>query len=305
MSGYVDSWTVEQDGITYRVDLDPDTDSTPDDAECYSPSDIKAYRDDLWSYVGVTVTPLVAGAGASAATWGVEYGVMPAETEPWQGGMHDRTVIDRAVIEREYVPELIVEARAELRKLREALSALALNDCPATHVRTEGIPVPGKVYCQRAEGHITQTRHRVMEYEWGQVCQHPDYEGCPECDPGYADTPETLTWESAGHDDEPRDQNADTALVAHGYWSLGPESDGQWSVVLVEQDEHLDIVSERSWYGPSEEAVKETARKLEAREMPLITEPGSVFRVDGEELRTACGHSFATCHTDHCFRGGG
>ena len=31
-------------------------------------------------------------------------------------------------------------------------------------------------------------------------------------------------------------------------------------------------------------------------------EPGSVIRIDGQELRTACGHSFATCHTDRCFR---
>lgn len=36
-------------------------------------------------------------------------------------------------------------------------------------------------------------------------------------------------------------------------------------------------------------------------------EPGSVIRIEvdaGEivELRTACGHSFVTCHADHCFR---
>jgi hypothetical protein len=26
--------------------------------------------------------------------------------------------------------------------------------------------------------------------------------------------------------------------------------------------------------------------------------------IDGQELRTQCGHSLATCHTDKCFRGG-
>lgn len=33
-------------------------------------------------------------------------------------------------------------------------------------------------------------------------------------------------------------------------------------------------------------------------------EPGSVIRMGGQELRTACGHSFVTCHTEHCFREG-
>jgi hypothetical protein len=32
-------------------------------------------------------------------------------------------------------------------------------------------------------------------------------------------------------------------------------------------------------------------------------EPGSVMHMDdGITLRTACGHSFITCHTDRCFR---
>jgi PIN domain nuclease of toxin-antitoxin system len=33
------------------------------------------------------------------------------------------------------------------------------------------------------------------------------------------------------------------------------------------------------------------------------SEPGSVMHMDdGVTLRTACGHSFAHCHTDRCFR---
>jgi hypothetical protein len=50
-----------------------------------------------------------------------------------------------------------------------------------------------------------------------------------------------LQWHSAGTD-EPRDQNADTALVEHGYWSLGPASDGAWSVELVEQNDDLTVI---------------------------------------------------------------
>jgi hypothetical protein len=73
-----------------------------------------------------------------------------------------------------------------------------------------------------------------------------------------------LKWEDAGHDDEPRDQNADTALLDHGYWSLGPEGDGRWSVTLAEQNEALDITFEWHWSGLSEEAVKGIAGYIEA-----------------------------------------
>jgi hypothetical protein len=31
-------------------------------------------------------------------------------------------------------------------------------------------------------------------------------------------------------------------------------------------------------------------------------EPGSIIRIDGEDHRTACGHSFVTCHANRCFR---
>lgn len=33
-------------------------------------------------------------------------------------------------------------------------------------------------------------------------------------------------------------------------------------------------------------------------------EPGSIIHLEGTELRTACGHSYRTCHTNHCFRPG-
>lgn len=49
-----------------------------------------------------------------------------------------------------------------------------------------------------------------------------------------------LTWEAADSD-EPGDQNADSELVDHGYWSLGPARDG-WGVELIEQDEELEEI---------------------------------------------------------------
>jgi len=47
----------------------------------------------------------------------------------------------------------------------------------------------------------------------------------------------TLVWEPAGTD-EPGDQNADTRLIPHGYWALGPNDITDWTVELIETDEH-------------------------------------------------------------------
>lgn len=51
-----------------------------------------------------------------------------------------------------------------------------------------------------------------------------------------------LRWENAHNDHERGDQNADSELVAHGYWSLGGPDNGRWHVELIAQNEHLDIV---------------------------------------------------------------
>lgn len=72
-----------------------------------------------------------------------------------------------------------------------------------------------------------------------------------------------LKWECALHDEEPRDQNADTGLVAHGYWSLGPDAGESWSVTLVEQNEYLDVTFEWQWNGATEADVKRIAEGLE------------------------------------------
>ena len=79
----------------------------------------------------------------------------------------------------------------------------------------------------------------------------------------------TLKWENAMNDDEPRDQNADTALLPHGYWSLGPEDRKRWSVVLIEQDCHLDEIRYWRWDFSSEASAKAYAEKVEAGKIPL------------------------------------
>ena len=169
--GDIDSWTIELDSIRYRIDLDPDYEANAcpsGQGDCYSPEDLDAHARGLWSFVGVTVSPVIDGLDGEtlrASLWGVEYGTMPAETEPHEGGQHPETTTDRAYLESTYpVPDLVSEVRSDLRKLRTALQALPLDDCEATHLRTEGIPQPATVHCDRTAGHAPP--HRVMAYEW-------------------------------------------------------------------------------------------------------------------------------------------
>ncbi|MEV4454454.1 hypothetical protein [Microbispora sp. NPDC049633] len=104
----IDSREITRDGITYRVDVYPDTDATPNDADCYSPADIAAWRRDDWHFVGVVVTPIVNGVeigGADASLWGLQYGWAPS----W------RRYIDTDELVGEYpVPDMIADIAGRL-----------------------------------------------------------------------------------------------------------------------------------------------------------------------------------------------
>jgi hypothetical protein len=77
-----------------------------------------------------------------------------------------------------------------------------------------------------------------------------------------------IIWEDAMHDEEPRDKQADTSVLDHGYWSMGPEHDGTWGLDLIEQDESLAITFEWSWRLASEESARATAEVVEASGQP-------------------------------------
>lgn len=135
-TGDVDSWTADRGGITYRVDLWDDCEANSQsvadiaaDDEGLSPSDLAAFVRDDWRYVGVVVVPLVDDLPviqARVSLWHCGWGTMPAETEPWQGGMHAELNMDRAAIE-DQAADLFGEARAELVRFRALLSALPLD----------------------------------------------------------------------------------------------------------------------------------------------------------------------------------
>jgi len=66
-----------EDGKRYRVTLESDLDSSPFEADCYSDTDIDAWREDRWSYVGAIVTPLDVPESVqfelSDSLWGLEF----------------------------------------------------------------------------------------------------------------------------------------------------------------------------------------------------------------------------------------
>lgn len=101
--------TFTQDGWTVRVDTQPDTDSSPSDADCYTPAQIRAWYLDQWSYVGCVVTVSREGAElGSASLWGIESGYYTYTTE-------DDTVTGRGWVGpyTEAVDDLIAEAIAD------------------------------------------------------------------------------------------------------------------------------------------------------------------------------------------------
>lgn len=76
-----------------------------------------------------------------------------------------------------------------------------------------------------------------------------------------------LKWEDA--DNGYRDQNASTALVLHGYWSLGDDEsyNQSWSIELIVQDDDLnnyEYLHHKSF--DTEDQAKAYAQTIEDRE---------------------------------------
>lgn len=119
----IEERTITRDGIAYRVMVVPDYDSSTADADCYSPSDVAAFERGEWQYVGVIVRPVIDGTEVDAAEdslWSVEYGTMPAETEPFQGGQHAETVIGMdEIVNVHPVPDMLGEVLSRLRLLHD------------------------------------------------------------------------------------------------------------------------------------------------------------------------------------------
>lgn len=103
-------------GLSYRVDITPDDDTDPQtDGDWADEEDIAAWHEDEWRYVGVILTPIIAGIGELPgmrdSLWAVTYNVMP------------QVVADLDyVVATHPVPDMIKDLRS---RLHDALAPVA------------------------------------------------------------------------------------------------------------------------------------------------------------------------------------
>lgn len=105
MSGEIESALVEIKGVYFRVDIDPDYDAKPTDADCYSDADVTAWRNGDWRYVGVTVS-VSDHPSMSDSLWAIEFGSMPTAEITLSRLINDHPV-----------PDMVSELRAQVVKL--------------------------------------------------------------------------------------------------------------------------------------------------------------------------------------------
>ncbi len=105
------SYLITVNSRRYRVEIVPDIDSTPYDADCYSEADVAAWRDDKWSYAGVIVMPLDVPGDVqfelSDSLWGVE---VSSGGYTWNRGNEFESVItDDHLLASHPVPGMLTE----------------------------------------------------------------------------------------------------------------------------------------------------------------------------------------------------
>jgi hypothetical protein len=126
------------DGLAWhvRVVMDDEQPDAPDD-DGATPAQVRAYQRGDWYYAGVIVTPVISGqrvTEADQSLWSVEYGRYTLTDE--NGNVTGEIVIDldslvngqksadgTEVYEPYPVPDLIAEAKAELRAGLPAMQA--------------------------------------------------------------------------------------------------------------------------------------------------------------------------------------
>ena len=105
-------WTAEGFDIVARLEYD--TDSNPEDVECYSPEDVQRWKNDEWFYVGVVLSVSRNGVELSdhaASLWGVDC------------NFNNTSNTYLSEVAQELEAEALETARAEMARIREALTA--------------------------------------------------------------------------------------------------------------------------------------------------------------------------------------
>jgi len=106
------NWTAE--GFDFVARLEYDNDSNPEDVDCYSPEDVQRWKNDEWFYVGVVLSVSRNGVELSdhaASLWGIDC------------NFNNTSNAYLAEVAQELQGEALEVARAELARMREALTA--------------------------------------------------------------------------------------------------------------------------------------------------------------------------------------
>jgi hypothetical protein len=106
------------DGFHIAARIVPDTDTRPDDYECYTDEQTEAWKRAEWSYVGTIVTASKAGVAlGESSIWGSEHGYVN-DGSGWISPLDG----DGANFINGYGPALISEALTEAKSTLEELT---------------------------------------------------------------------------------------------------------------------------------------------------------------------------------------
>lgn len=106
----IESKTLEHEGFTIRIDVEPDFDTTPDWYDCYDEGQIEAWRRGEWIFVGYVYTALKNGVElAEESIWGTEYS--------------DERGMDEWIAEDYYHPDLLSQVAESGREKIKELTA--------------------------------------------------------------------------------------------------------------------------------------------------------------------------------------
>ncbi len=111
-----DTISCEVDGVTYTATLERDTDSSVDDAECYTKSQIAAWRNDEWHFFGVVISAEKNGVDLGdhlASLWSIE-GNFPSRRKNPNTYFRD--------VANELLPEAVEAATAEAARILSVLA---------------------------------------------------------------------------------------------------------------------------------------------------------------------------------------
>lgn len=126
-----------RDGFTVVAYKMVDEDTHPDEFDCYEKADVKAWRDDDWSFVGVVVKASKEDIElGEAAIWGFEDGHSPgfvskARPSGWVDAFD--TALGGEGSSYDVPSEAIAAAKETLAKLCEPCRCCIDNECECVH----------------------------------------------------------------------------------------------------------------------------------------------------------------------------